>query len=146
LSCYADTSFLVSLYGRDANSHAAILLAQEQRPFFLVTPFSEAEFASIVFAITSRPKGWTVSEARTIEEDFVRDLEASVWGRKEFPAQTWQRARELSRRHAPTLGSRALDVIHVASALVLGAEDFYTFDQDQAKLARAAGLRVMGSR
>jgi predicted nucleic acid-binding protein len=146
LSSYADTSFLVSLYGRDANSSSAILLVQEQRPVFVVTPFSEAEFTSIVFAIASRPRGWTVSEARTIEEDFVRDLQAGVWQSEEFPTQTWQRARELSRRHAPTLGSRALDVIHVASALVLGAEDFYTFDQDQAKLARAAGLRVMGSR
>jgi predicted nucleic acid-binding protein len=38
-----------------------------------------------------------------------------------------------------------LDVIHVVSALVLGAQDFYTFDRDQAKLARAAGLRVLGS-
>jgi predicted nucleic acid-binding protein len=38
-----------------------------------------------------------------------------------------------------------MDVIHVASALVLGAHDFYTFDRDQARLARAAGLRVLGS-
>jgi len=47
-------------------------------------------------------------------------------------AQTWQRARELSRRHGPALGSGALDTIHVVSALVLGAEDFYTFDRGQA--------------
>jgi len=146
LSSYADTSFLVSLYGRDVNSRSAILLVQRQAPAFIVTPFEEAEFTNTVFAVTARPKGWTISEARSIEEDFVRDLQAGVWQWEDLPAQAWQRARELSRRYAPVLGSRALDTIHVASALVLGAEDFYTFDRDQAKLARAAGLPVVGSR
>jgi predicted nucleic acid-binding protein len=37
-----------------------------------------------------------------------------------------------------------LDTLHVASALTLAADDFYTFDRDQAKLARAVGLRVLG--
>jgi hypothetical protein len=58
--------------------------------------------------------------------------------------ETWTRARELVRRHAPVLGCRALEALHVASALVLAADDFYTFDQGQAKLARTAGLRVVG--
>ena len=146
MSSYADTSFLVSLYGRDVNSRAAILLVQKERPTFVVTPFGEAEFINIVFAVTARPKGWTTGEARTIEQDFVQDLELGVWEREDLPAQIWQRARELSRRHAPALGTRALDTIHVASALLLGAQDFYTFDRDQTRLARAAGLRVLGSR
>lgn len=146
MSSYADSSFLISLYGRDVNSRAAILLVQKERPTFVVTPFGEAEFINIVFAVTARPKGWTTGEARTIEQDFVQDLELGVWEREDLPAQTWQRARELSRRHAPALGTRALDTIHVASALLLGAQDFYTFDRDQTRLARAAGLRVLGSR
>ena len=146
MSSYADTSFLVSLYGRDVNSRAAILLVQKERPTFVVTPFGEAEFINIVFAVTARPKGWTAGEARTIEQDFVQDLELGVWEREDLPAQTWQRARELSRRHAPALGTRTLDTIHVASALLLGAEDFFTFDRDQTRLARAAGLRVLGYR
>lgn len=146
MSSYADSSFLISLYGRDVNSRAAILLVQKERPTFVVTPFGEAEFTNIVFAVTARPKGWTTGEARTIEQDFVQDLELGVWEREDLPAQTWQRARELSRRHATALGTRALDTIHVASALLLGAQDFYTFDRDQTRLARAAGLRVLGSR
>jgi predicted nucleic acid-binding protein len=43
------------------------------------------------------------------------------------------------------MGCRAVDALHVASALTLAADDFYTFDRDQAKLARAVGLRVLGS-
>jgi predicted nucleic acid-binding protein len=145
LNAYADTSFLVSLYGRDVNSRAAISLVQQNHPAFMVTPFGETEFTSIVFAVTARPKGWTVHEARAIEADFARDLQTGIWQWEDFPLDTWARARELSRRHAPALGCRAMDALHVASALVLAADDFYTLDHDQAKLARAAGLRVLGS-
>jgi predicted nucleic acid-binding protein len=35
-----------------------------------------------------------------------------------------------------------LDTLHVASALELGAERFWTFDERQAKLARAVGLKT----
>jgi len=145
LNSYADTSFLVSLYGRDVNSRSAISLLQEHQPVFLVTPFGEMEFTSVIFAITARPRGWTPAEARAIEENFTHDLQTGVWQWEDFPSEIWVRARELAGRHAPTLGCRALDAIHVASALTLAADDFYTFDRDQAKLARAVGLRVLGS-
>jgi len=145
LSSYADTSFLVSLYGRDVNSQSAIFLARRHVPEFVVTPFGETEFTSIVFAVSSRPRGWSLSEARAIEENFVRDLQAGVWRSEGFHEDIWKRARELSRRHGPALGCRAMDALHVASALVLAADDFYTFDRDQAKLARAVGLRVLGT-
>ena len=144
MSAYADTSFLVSLYGRDAHSRSAIALHQRHRAVFLVTPFGEMEFTSIVFAIAARPKGWTVLDARAMEEDFIRDLQSGVWQWEDLPPAAWTRARELSRRFGPALGCRALDALHVASALALAADDFYTFDRDQAKLARATGLRVLG--
>jgi predicted nucleic acid-binding protein len=144
LSSYADTSFLVSLYGRDGNSPAAIALVQQNRPDFVVTPFGETEFTSIVCAIAARPKGWTLTDAGTIEQKFKHHLQTGIWQWEDFPPETWTRAQELSRRHAPILGCRALGALHVASALALAADDFYTFDRDQAKLARAAGLRVLG--
>ena len=37
---------------------------------------------------------------------------------------------------------RSLDAIHVASALVGGAEEFVTYDDRQADAARAVGIRV----
>lgn len=39
-------------------------------------------------------------------------------------------------------GTRSLDILHVATALVLGCQTFHTFDTRQGKLARAAGLKV----
>jgi predicted nucleic acid-binding protein len=53
------------------------------------------------------------------------------------------RAAELSRRHTPTLGTRSLDVLHVACALELKRHRFLTFDQRQQRLAAAAGLRLV---
>ena len=44
--------------------------------------------------------------------------------------------------HTPTIGSPSLDILHVATALALGATEFCTFDTRQGKLARLAGLRV----
>jgi predicted nucleic acid-binding protein len=145
LNSYADTSFLVSLYGSDVNSRAATSLVEEYRPVFLVTPLGETEFTSVVFAVPGRPGVWAINEARSIEEHFTRDLQTGVWQWEDFPTEAWARARELSRRHGPALGCRALDALHVASALALAADDFYTFDRDQAKLARAVGLTVLGS-
>lgn len=40
------------------------------------------------------------------------------------------------------LGVRNLDILRVASALVLGAGEFWTFDTRQDALAKAAGLKV----
>ena len=135
----------MSLYGSDVNSGAATSLVQQHRPVFLVTPLGQTEFTSVVFSVPARPGGWAVNEARSIEEQFTRDLQAGVWQWEDFPPETWARARELSRHHAPAMGCRAGDALHVASALTLAADDFYTFDHDQAKLARAVGLRVLGS-
>jgi len=53
------------------------------------------------------------------------------------------RAGELSQRHTPRLGTRSLDVLHVACALELKLRNFLTFDTRQQQLATAAGLKVV---
>ena len=53
------------------------------------------------------------------------------------------RTAELSRVHTPALGTRAADVLHVACALELKLRHFLTFDNRQAKLAAAAGLKLV---
>jgi predicted nucleic acid-binding protein len=37
-------------------------------------------------------------------------------------------------------GHRFLDILHVATARVLGASEFLSFDENQRRLARAEGL------
>lgn len=51
-------------------------------------------------------------------------------------------AERLSALHSERLGTRSLDILHVAAALVLGSTEFLSLDERQTRLARAAGITV----
>jgi predicted nucleic acid-binding protein len=59
-----------------------------------------------------------------------------------MPENAFELCADLARRYGPKLGTRTLDSLHVACALELKAERFWTFDERQAKLAKAVGLRT----
>ena len=48
----------------------------------------------------------------------------------------------MSRSHTVKIGSRSLDILHVAFALSIGMEQFITFDERQNALATTVGLSV----
>jgi hypothetical protein len=52
------------------------------------------------------------------------------------------RARQLSIAHTNRVGARAIDLLHVACALLLESEIFLTFDLRQSAVAKAEGLHV----
>lgn len=49
---------------------------------------------------------------------------------------------ELLSRQTPVQGYRAPDILHVAAAASLGAEDFYSFDRKQSELANSQGMKT----
>ncbi len=51
-------------------------------------------------------------------------------------------AEVLSAKHTATGGHRLNDILHVATALHLGAAGFLTFDASQKNLAEAEGMTV----
>ena len=51
-------------------------------------------------------------------------------------------AERLSDKHTMAGCHRLIDILHVATSLHFGAEEFLTFDVNQKKLARAEGLKV----
>jgi predicted nucleic acid-binding protein len=57
-------------------------------------------------------------------------------------ANVFHYAFDLSKNHTPTLGSRSLDILHVASALFLKADRILTFDDRQSQLSAVAGLKT----
>jgi predicted nucleic acid-binding protein len=59
-----------------------------------------------------------------------------------LPEATMESSIRLARSYVASIGSRTIDTIHVASALELKAAQFWTFDDRQAKLAKAVGLKV----
>ena len=75
-----------------------------------------------------------------LEEDFAlgRNAQADLLWRAAL-----NRASDLSRLHTPALGTRALDVLHVACALELRLPFFLTFDDRQRQLASAVRLKLV---
>lgn len=47
-----------------------------------------------------------------------------------------------SKAHTSVIRTRSFDILHVAAALELGAEEFWSFDKRQRNLAATVGLRV----
>jgi predicted nucleic acid-binding protein len=70
-----------------------------------------------------------------------QDRKSGLWVEVEMPPLA-QTCAELARRHGSRLGTPTLDALHVATALELKAERFWTLDDRQIKLARAEGLKT----
>lgn len=141
MSAYADTSFLASLYVLDANSPLAAARMKRAKLPLLMTPFGELELTNAV-ALRLFRKELSASQAKAAHALIRKDLEDGVLLVNALPVSAFERAKRIARRQTPRLDTRTLDVLHVASALVLWADAFYTFDTRQAKLAAAEGLHV----
>ncbi|MCH7227448.1 type II toxin-antitoxin system VapC family toxin [Verrucomicrobiaceae bacterium E54] len=55
----------------------------------------------------------------------------------------WQRAMGLSTSYSSELKVRSLDILHVAIAMELAADSFWSFDQRQNALAKKAGFAII---
>ena len=141
MSAYADTSFLASLYVLDASSALAAGRMKRAKLRLLITPFGELELTNAV-ALRLFRKELSASQVKAAYALIRKDLEDGVLRVNALPASAFERAKQIARRQTPRLGTRTLDVLHVASARALQADTFYTFDTRQAKLAAAEGLLV----
>ncbi len=143
MSTYADTSFLVSLYVFDGNSpRASEMFAGGSFPFIL-TPLLEAEIVNAFYLRIFRKESGE-KQIRTSLELFGKDVRAGVYDVKSFSNDIFRQVSQISARRTAKFGTRTLDLLHVASAVVLETERFATFDKKQAELARAEGLVVSG--
>lgn len=142
MSVYADTSFVFSLYFSDSNSSSAQAIIRRLTPPLLITDFAEFEFTNALNWRVFR-KQLSASDEQALLATFSRDVELGTIQILPVPHTTFAQARQIARTHTPTLGNRALDVLHVASALRLRATSFCTFDKKQASLAVAVGLKLL---
>jgi predicted nucleic acid-binding protein len=138
LNVYVDSSFLVSSYVQDAHK-VEFLRRIAIRPAIWLTPFHKAEVANAISLHVFYRKLTPSSAARAWSE-FQEDIRTGIWIPRELPSGVWDTSVDLAHRHGPTLGVRTLDSIHVASALELRADKFWTFDERQQKLAEAVRL------
>lgn len=83
------------------------------------------------------------SEIKAASALFQEDIANGIFSRKPMNVTAYEQAKRLARRRTSNLGTRTLDILHVASALTLKAEYFATFDRTQKKLASAEGLKLI---
>jgi predicted nucleic acid-binding protein len=140
VAIYADTSFFVSIYLPDRHT-LEVELRLRSRPLLWMTPLHVAECTHAIEQHVFR-KAISRSEADRALQRFHEFRGQHLWKEAPLPDRALEVCAELAHRHAARLGVRTLDTLHVASALELNAEFFWTFDARQAKLAVLAGLKI----
>lgn len=138
MTVYPDTSFLIANYLSDAHS-TKVDERMAVRPNLFITPFGRAEFANAIHRQVFLRRVLE-NDVKRAWENFEFDCHSGPLQTVAFPETSWNVIVDLVRRFVPTLGVRTLDSLHVACALELRAEKFWTFDERQQKLAEAVGL------
>lgn len=133
-----DSSLLVSLYVADTNTPQA-LQRMHARPRVWLTPLNRTELAHAIHQGIFRNR-ISELEAHRAWKGFEDDWAAGVWNLVKLPETIWESSIDIARRYGPRLGIRTLDTLHVACALELRADRFWTFDDRQARLAAGVGL------
>jgi predicted nucleic acid-binding protein len=145
---YPDTSFLCSLYRRQSFSPQAIaFMSRRGHPLavssLLLLEFRQSLRLQVRLHAHDKSKGFPKPEVSRMLVDLQSDLQAKVldivpvdW------SEVHQIAENLSLRYTERNGHRLADILHVATALHLGAAEFLTFDVNQKRLAEAEGLLV----
>ena len=148
MMAYPDTSLLCSLYRQQHTTPRAIELVKQNPGPLPVSSLLLLEFRqSIRFQMRlfrkDRSKGFSKNEGASMLALLRSDLASGVL---ETVAPDWEEvhriAEDMSAKFTVAEGHRFADILHVATAAVLGAAQFLTFDLNQQRLAAAEGMMV----
>jgi predicted nucleic acid-binding protein len=153
MNAYADTNFFTRLYLPLAESEEAWgLLARAQAaasPPLPVTWLHRLETINAlqlhVFAGKDRGQARvTLEQAAAAHATFQTDLARPTFLRpvQISPPELEAQFEELALRHTARHGFRTYDLLHVASALFLRCDTFWSFDPKASRLARLEGLEI----
>jgi predicted nucleic acid-binding protein len=145
---FPDTSFLCAFYRRQDNSPGAAAHFKAMPEALPVSGLLLYEFRqSVRFQVwlhaRDKSKGYPQADCDRALADLQTDLDT---GAVVVVAADWldvhRLAETISKRHTIAGRHRSFDILHVATALHLGAREFLTFDANQRKLAAAEKLKV----
>jgi len=145
---YPDTSFLCAAYRRQMHTEHALAFREKMSEPLHFTGLLEFEFLQAIelqvwLHAQDRSKGYARREADGMISDWRSDVATGV--NRLVPCEmdaVLRVAADLSTRLTAKGGHRTLDILHVATAVQLGARKFLSFDARQRSLARAAGLQL----
>lgn len=138
----SDTSFLFSLFGNDPHTSAAQAWARRTQRPLAVTALQRYELANAIRFAAFR-KAISSTDATASLAAFDADLKHGTLQMTPCDlAAVVNEAERLSELHTLLGGHRSFDILHVATARVLRAAMFLSFDVNQRKLASAANLSI----
>jgi len=138
---YFDPSALIPLYVEEPASAGIRAFVLRHSPAVLLNELQELELRNGIRQKVLRKDITEATGARSLrllEDDCVAEI---VMRKPVAWTPVYARAEELSRRLSARQVCRAFDLLHVTIAVVSGVKRFATMDQEQAKLAGAAGLK-----
>ena len=148
MSPFPDTSFLYALYREQDNSSKADQRFDRLDEPLVVSSLLLLEFRqSLRFQVSlhrqDKTKGFLLTVATKMQAALKDDLDSGII---KTAAVEWVAvhgiAERLSAAHTLLGRHRLIDILHVATALHLGAKEFLTFDANQKLLAQAEGLKA----
>lgn len=139
---YVDTSVIVKLYIKEDLSFEVSNWIRAHKEPIPLTAFHELEFKNALYLKQFRSE-ITEDQIRTVLLKFENHYRMGVYYHTyvDWP-ETLIRAIHLAHDHTSKIGVRSLDILHVASALAIQADRFFTLDDRQAALAASAGLKL----
>ena len=147
---YPDTSFLCSIYRQQDHTDRAVEIRENLGELLHYTALLEFEFfqateLQVWLYSNDNTRGYSRKEANTMIRNWETDVAAGINRQVPFDMDAVLRlSRSFSVQMTSSGGHRTLDILHVATAVHLGAKKFLTFDARQKVLAEYAGLEVVG--
>ena len=139
---FADTGFLASLYLDETTSKTADAALGDKREPLPLTPLVALELRNAFNRAVQRGR-ITLAQRDALWQDVEEDITTGFLVPTPVPSgELHDKVRQLSDRHTPALGTRSLDLLHVAAALILESKIFFSFDERQRKAAVSEGLKV----
>jgi predicted nucleic acid-binding protein len=146
LIAYPDTSFLCALYRRQDNSERALTHLQAMTEPLCVTRLLLWEFRQSVrfqaFRFNqNRQVGFSLHEADRMIEKLTEHMDLGIVRMTDCDlTSVLITAERISKARTVIGGHRSFDILQLATAIVLDAREFLSFDANQLKLAAAEGL------
>src|SRR4029077_14126050 len=143
MKSYADTGFLVSLYINEKTTIAANIAVKVLRRPLPLIPLAYLELRNALHLTVFRKqitKATRQAAWRRIELDIRNGIyvEAAI-----SQLDLHEKAAQLAEKYTGSLGTRTLDLLHRAAAILLKARHLLSFDEQQRQAAKREGLKVL---
>jgi predicted nucleic acid-binding protein len=143
LRVYLDSSAIVKLYVPEVESPSVAAYVRRLKEPLPFSHLHEIELKNALRLKVFRKEALSSPISKSIRT-IDKDVGLQILKRPQLNwVDVFRKAEELSKRFSSRSGSRSLDLLHVASCLLIPSRDFLTFDDRQAKVAKKAGLHIV---